>query len=106
MKQHALLSVLGEVTDLLHDAGFALRKRNVSARLVADKLDFNLAALASALFVVIVVVVGRRRTLTLDAARLGGRAAVADRVGVVHVGGRALLVLFGDVGHGCEMGKV
>ncbi len=89
-------------TDLLHDAGLALGKGNVSARLVADELDLNLAALASALLVIVVVVVGRRSTLALDAARLGWRAAIANRVGVVEVGGRALVVLIGDVGHDCE----
>lgn len=92
----------GQSTDLLHDAGLALGKGNVAARLVADELDLNLATLASALFVIVVVVVGRRRALALDAARLGGRAAIANRVGVVEVAGRALLVLFGDVGHGWE----
>lgn len=42
---------------LLHDSSLALGERNVSARFVADKLDLNLATLATALLVVIVVVV-------------------------------------------------
>lgn len=87
-------------TNLFHDAGLALGKSNVATRLVRDELDLNLAALAATLFVVIIIVVGRRRTLAFDAARLGG-AAVAYRVGVVNVLRRRLVVLVGDVGHGC-----
>lgn len=92
------------MTDLLHDASLALGKGNVAARLVRDELDLNLATLAAALFVIIVIIVRRRRTLALDAARVGGRAAVADRVGVVNVVGGGLVVLVGDVGHGCGCG--
>ncbi len=88
-------------TNLLHDAGLALGKGNMATRLVRDELDLNLAALAATLFVIIIVVVGGRRTLALDAARLGGGAAVAYRVGVVNVLRRGLVVLVGDVGHGC-----
>lgn len=91
----------GRETHLLHNTGLTLGKGNVTPRLVADELDLNLAALAVALVVVIVVVVGGRGALALDAAGLLGAAGVAvaaDRLGVVEVG-RRLLVMVGDVGH-------
>lgn len=69
----------------------------MAARLVADELDLNLAALAAALFVVVVVVVGGRAR-SLDAA-IVGVVAIADRVRVVELRGRRLVVLVGDVGH-------
>ena len=53
--------------DLLHDSGFALREGDMATRLVGDKLDLNLSALASGLVIIIVVVVRGRGTLTLDA---------------------------------------
>jgi hypothetical protein len=82
---------------LLHDAGFSLGEGDVPTRLVADELDLNLPPFASALFVVIVVIVGTR-TLAFDAAGLGGdRIAIAVRL--VQVGGRCLVVLIRDVGH-------
>lgn len=85
-------------TNLLHDTGFPLREGDVPTRLVADKLNLNLAALATALVVVvIVIIVGSALALALDAATLGGSAAIA--VGVVEVAGRLLVVLIGDVGH-------
>ena len=43
---------------LLHDTSLALGKGNVSTRLVGDELDLNLAALAAALLIVIIVVHG------------------------------------------------
>lgn len=42
---------------LLHNSSLALGKCDMSARLVADELDLNLATLATALLVIIVVVV-------------------------------------------------
>lgn len=42
---------------LLHNSSFTLGKRDVATRLVADKLDLNLATLTAALLVVVVVVV-------------------------------------------------
>ena len=84
-------------TDLLHDAGFTLRERNVATRLVGDELDLNLSALAAGLVIVIVVVVGGSRALTLDAATLDGIAIPNGMV--VERRRRALVVLVGDVGH-------
>lgn len=85
-------------TSLLHDTGFPLRESDMPTRLVADKLDLDLATLATALLVVVVVIiVGSALALTLDAATLGGGAAIA--VAVVEVAGRLLVVLVGDVGH-------
>jgi hypothetical protein len=46
-----------KLISLLHDSSLALGKCDVSARLVADELDLNLATLATALLVIIVVVV-------------------------------------------------
>ncbi len=71
----------------------------MAARLVADELDLDLAALAAALLVVVIVVVSRARAGALDAAGLGGGVAVADRVGVVEVVRRGVVVLVSDVGH-------
>lgn len=71
----------------------------MTPRLVADELDLNLAALTAALLVIIVVVVGRRWACALDAAALSGGAAIADRVRVVKVGGRRLVVLVCNVCH-------
>lgn len=86
-------------THLLHDAGLALGEGDVAARLVGDELDLNLAALAAALLVVVIVVIGRARPGALDAAGFGGSIAIADRVRVVELGGRRLVVLISDVGH-------
>lgn len=70
----------------------------MTTRLVADKLDLNLAALTVALLVIIVVVVGRRSALSLDAATLRGGSVAIAGLRVVDLGGRGLVVL-GDVGH-------
>lgn len=69
----------------------------MATRLVADKLDLDLATLAAALLVVIVVVVGGAGAGALDSARFG-RGAIAGGV-LVKVGRRRLVVLVGDVGH-------
>lgn len=71
-------------TYLLHDTGLALGECDVATRLVADELDFDLAPLATALLVVIIVVVGRARARTLDAAALSG--AIADGMRIVELG--------------------
>ena len=89
-----------DVTDLLHDAGLALGEGDVSTRLVLDELDLNLASLATRLVVVIVVVVSRAGTRTLDASALEGAIAVLEVVGS---GGRVGLVIGGDVGHCCGL---
>lgn len=86
-------------TYLLHDTGLALGECNVAARLVADELDLNLATLAADLILIIVIVIGSGRTLALDATSLGGGRAIANRVRLVEVGGRGLVVLVGDVCH-------
>ena len=70
----------------------------MSARLVANELDLNLATLAAALLVVIIVVVGGAGAGALDAARLSGRVAIAE-VAVVEFRGRFYVVLISDVGH-------
>ncbi len=70
----------------------------MSARLVSDELDLDLSPLASWLIVVIIVVVGCRRTLAFDAARLANCIAVSDGM-LVEGRRRALVVLVGDVGH-------
>lgn len=87
----------GQFVGLLHDTRLALGKGDVAARLVADELDLNLATLAAALLVIVVVVVGSWAR-SLDAAALV-RVAIADRVRVVELRGRRLVVLVGDVGH-------
>ena len=88
---------------LLHDAGLALGEGDVATRLVADELDLNLAPLATTLLVVIIVVVGRTRARTLDAAALS--CAIADGMRIVELGRGGLVVLIGDVGHcvGCAV---
>jgi hypothetical protein len=68
----------------------------VAPGLVADELYLDLATLPTALLVVVVVVA---LSLALDATTLGGRIAIADRVRLLEVGGRGLIVLIGDVGH-------
>lgn len=50
----------------------------MATRLVADELDLNLATLAAALVVIVVLFISRRGALSLDAARVG--CAIADGV--------------------------
>lgn len=71
-------------------------------RLIADKLDLNLPPLAAALLVIVIVILGAG-SLSLDATGFigGGGIAVSDRVRLGDVGGRRLVVLIGDVAHGC-----
>jgi hypothetical protein len=87
-------------TYLLHDAGLALGKSNVSTRLVLDELDLNLSALASGLVIVVVVVVGSR------AWALGAAVRVADVEGAIAIvvqRRRRVLVVVGDFrGHDGE----
>ena len=75
---------LGSGTYLLHDTGLALGEGDVATRLVADELDFNLAPLATTLLIVIIVVVGRARARTLDAAALS--CAIAYGMRIVELG--------------------
>jgi hypothetical protein len=86
----------GRSTNLFHDASLALGKGDVAARLVGDELDLNLPTFAVALFVIIVVIISGAGTGTLGATRL---AAIADRVRLIEVGRRGLVVLIRDVGH-------
>lgn len=88
----------GIATNLLHDTGLPLRKCNVTTRLVGDKLDLDLPALATGLIVIIVVVVGW--PLALDATSIIAWEGV--RIGgglLLEGGGRSIVVLVGDVGH-------
>jgi hypothetical protein len=72
----------------------------VATRFVGDKLDLDLAALAAALLVVVIVIVGRGRAGALNSARLSNTGvAIADRMRLVELGGRGLVVLICDVGH-------
>jgi hypothetical protein len=90
-------------TYLLHDASFALGKSNVATRLIADKLNLNLATFAPALLVVVIIVIGNAIARTLNATVLGrGRVAIAC-VAIVQLLGSVLVVLVGDVGH-CGIG--
>lgn len=81
-------------THLLHYTSFALGKGYVSPRFILDELDLNLASLASRFVVIIVVVVGRAGSLSLDAAILPGLDPIAVANGIV-VAGRGVLVVFG-----------
>jgi hypothetical protein len=85
-------------THLLHDAGLALGKGNVPARLVLDELDLNLAALAAGLVIIVVVVVGSLARAFGAAVRV---ANVEGAIAVVVQRGRRVLVVVGDFrGHG------
>jgi len=85
-------------TYLLHDAGLALGKGDVPARLVLDELDLNLPALAAGLVVVVVIVVCCR------ARAFGAAVCIANVEGAVAVvvqRRRRILVVLGDLGgHG------
>ena len=70
----------------------------MSARLVVDELDLDLATLAAALAIlIVVVVVGGAGTRALDAAIL--RAGAVPDVRIVEFCRRRLVVLIRDVGH-------
>lgn len=58
------------LTNLLHDSCLALREGDVTARLIGDELDLNLASLTTWLVVIIIIVVGCGRAWTLDAASI------------------------------------
>lgn len=81
---------------LLHDAGLALRKGDVAARLVRNELDLDLASLATTLLIVIVIAASRWAR-TFDASGTLARSAVSGRI--VELGGRGLVMLVRDVGH-------
>jgi small neutral amino acid transporter SnatA (MarC family) len=77
----------GVISYLLHDAGFALRKGDVTTRLILNELDLNLPALAARLVVVVVIVVSSSAgARTLDASALAV-AILEVVVLVVSVGG-------------------
>lgn len=87
---------------LLHDTGLALGEGDVTARLVLDELDLNLATLAAALLVVIVVVVGSiTGASALGATGLYGAIAVLELVVVVIIGGG----IVNDVGRHIDVGQ-
>ena len=92
----SFLTLLG--TDLLHDAGFSLGESDVPTRLVLNELDLNLSSLATALVIIIVVIVsGRRNSGTLGASRLDAVAGEVVAWGrLIKTGGR-----IGDISH-CE----
>lgn len=97
----AIALLLRRATYLLHDARLPLRKGNVPPRLITDKLNLDLPSLSATLIIVVVVILGAG-SLALDAAGLvGGSIAVSDGVLLGDVGGRRLVVLVGDVAHGC-----
>jgi len=77
----------------------------VSTRLVSDELDLNLSTLATGLIIVIIVVVGSRWSLALDATVIADRITISDGM-FVEGGGRTLVVLIGDVGHYDKFCKV
>lgn len=85
-------------TNLLHDASLALGECDVATRLVTDELDLNLATLAIALLVIIIIVVGCRASALNAATLTSNWVAIAD-VRVIKFGGRRLVVGIGDVGH-------
>lgn len=84
--------------NLLHDAGLALGKCDMATRLIADKLDLDLAALTAALLIIVVVVVHDGEAWPLSTTALGCRA-VSDGLCLVELVGRGLVVLLSDVGH-------
>ena len=73
----------------------------MATRLIRDELDLDLSPLATGLVIVIIVVVGGRGPLALDATTLTGCGAIPDGV-VVEGGGGGWVVMVGDVGHGGE----
>ena len=91
----AAAAMRAATTYLFHDAGLALRKGNMSTRLVLDELDFNLSALAARLVrVVIAVILGLAGALNA-AVRIALEGAIVA-IGVVVDRGRRVLVVFGD----------
>jgi len=68
----------------------------MATRLVCDELDLDLSSLATGLVIIIVVVVGGRGTLTLDAAALNCTIAYS----MVVETGWGTFVVVGDIGHG------
>ena len=86
---------------LLHDASLSLREGDVATRLVLDELDINLSSFATGLVIVIVIIVagGGADPRALDAAILGGLAAIAGVEGIVDSRGRLRVVGFGDFAH-------
>lgn len=83
-------------TYLLHDTGLALGEGNVTTRLILDKLDFNLATLATGLVVVVVVVASSAHAtaLAVDGTVARLLQVVLRRRGVL-VGDNG-----GEIGHG------
>ena len=71
----------------------------MATRFIADKLNLDFAALAAALLIIIVVVVDCAGAWALGAAALRNSVAITDRLGLLEVGRRSLVVLIRDVGH-------
>lgn len=91
-----------ESTYLLHDASFALAKRDMATRLVLDKLDLNLPSFAAGLVVIVIVVVQVLiGTSTLDAAVgiASSERAIAIASAVVVAGGGVMVVFSDFRGH-------
>ena len=92
-RKEPIVAVLAH-TYLLHDARFPLGECDVTARLVRDELDLDLASLATSLLIVVIVVVGCHGvSWSLDTSRIiaveiiaRGRIVEASR-------------WIGDVGH-------
>jgi hypothetical protein len=58
-------------TYLLHDTCFSLRECDVTARLVGDELDLDLASLATSLLIVVIIIVGSHGvSWSLDPSRI------------------------------------
>lgn len=84
---------------LLHDTRFALGESDVATRLVLDKFDLDLAALAAGLVIIVVVVVHvLAGTSALDAAVgiASSEGAIAIAGACIVVGGRGVGVVVGD----------
>ena len=80
--EHLKVKSRDKRTDLLHNTSLALGKGDVSTRLVADELDLNLATLATALLVIVVLIVSSSLALALHAVEAHrGRIALVSDVG-------------------------
>jgi hypothetical protein len=71
-EQRDMAAMGGVFANLLHNSCLALRESDMPTRLVRDEFDFNLSSLATRLIIVVVIVIGSRRALALDAATVIG----------------------------------
>jgi hypothetical protein len=86
-------------THLLHDTGLSLGKGNVATRLVGDKLYLNFSSLTATGIIIIVAVVGSRRTRALYAANLTEAGTIANTIVITR---GQLFVLIGDFVRHCS----